>query len=61
MKTPATKKPKCHVMVTLPPDVREDVESLAKQEDRPMAYICRQFIEQGIASKKPKNPRTEKF
>ena len=43
-----TSKPKTHVMVTLSAPLRRQVETLAEQEDRSMASICRRFVEQGL-------------
>lgn len=37
-----------HIMVTLPITTRKKIEALAAKEERPMAYLCRQFIEQGL-------------
>lgn len=46
---------KPHVMVPLSEEARLKVESLAEKEQRSMAFICRQFIEQGLngSRKKP--------
>lgn len=41
-----------HIMVTLPLATRKKVEALAAKEQRSMAYICRQFIEQGLNNNK---------
>lgn len=41
-------KPKSHIMITLPPTMRSQVESLAKQEQRSLSFICRRFVEQGL-------------
>lgn len=43
-----------HIMVTLPLTTRKKVEALASKEQRSMAYLCRQFIEQGLNNVKKK-------
>lgn len=43
-----------HIMVTLPLATRKKIESLASKEERSMAYLCRQFIEQGLNANKKK-------
>ena len=40
--------PKTHIMVTLPPSTRRQIEALAKTEERSLSYICRRFVEQGL-------------
>lgn len=44
-----------HIMVTLPLTTRKKIEALASKEQRSMAYLCRQFIEQGLNGPKKKN------
>ncbi|MGD8174811.1 hypothetical protein [Marinimicrobium sp. ARAG 43.8] len=51
-KNTSNRAPKTHVMVTLPPESRSAVETLAEREDRSMSSICRRFIEQGLATTK---------
>lgn len=41
-----------NIMVTLPLATRKKIEALAEKEQRSMAHICRQFIEQGLNNKK---------
>jgi predicted transcriptional regulator len=43
-----------HIMVTLPVATRKKIESLASKQERSMAYLCRQFIEQGLNANKKK-------
>lgn len=43
-----------HIMVTLPLTTRKKIETLASKEQRSMAYLCRQFIEQGLNASKKK-------
>lgn len=46
------RKPKTHIMVTLPPNTRKQIEALAIKEQRSLSYLCRHFIEQGLNTKK---------
>jgi predicted DNA-binding protein len=43
---------KTHIMVTLPPETRKQIEDLAYSEDRSLSYLCRRFIEQGLNTHK---------
>lgn len=47
-------QPKSHIMVTLPPTLRLQVEQLADKEQRSLSYICRRFVEQGLKRKSVK-------
>ena len=47
-----SRKPKTHIMVTLLPTTRKQIEALAVQEQRSLSYLCRHFIEQGLNVKK---------
>jgi hypothetical protein len=47
--------PKSHIMVTLPPATRLQLEAIAQKEDRSLSYLCRHFIEQGLNAKKSPN------
>lgn len=45
--TPPVRR-RTHVMVTLPPELRDQVEQLAKTEDRSMTSICRRMVVDGL-------------
>ena len=47
-----SRKPKTHIMVTLSPATRKQIEALAIKEERSLSYLCRHFIEQGLSAKK---------
>lgn len=54
---PSVGDTKSHIMVTLPPETRKQVEDLASSEDRSLSYLCRRFIEQGLNTLKKQSAK----